>query len=168
MLVKDQLYFEALCKSLTLEKNQQLQVLIEQVSLRCFQKPFSHHGFYNQRLRTTGGRYHLNDHHIDINPKVLSCYGWTELVDVIIHELCHYHLHLEDKGYQHKDQDFKQLLKLTGGSRYVKPLVEKNERTSFIYQCQKCAKEFPRKRRVNLAKYGCPCGGKLKLKTAQS
>ena len=27
-----------------------------------------------------------------------------ELIGIIKHELCHYHLHLEGKGYQHRDR----------------------------------------------------------------
>ena len=34
-----------------------------------------------------------------------------ELISIIKHELCHYHLHQEGKGYKHRDQDFKDLLK---------------------------------------------------------
>ena len=48
--------------------NQQLQELTEKWSMESFHRPFEHQIFFNSRLRTTGGRYHLNDHHIDINP----------------------------------------------------------------------------------------------------
>ncbi|RSU12710.1 SprT family protein [Vagococcus elongatus] len=143
--------------------NAELQELVKTVSLRCFGKEFYHSAFFNGRLQTTGGRYHLNDHHIDINPRVFEKYGWTELIDVIIHELCHYHLHLSGQGYQHRDQTFKELLKKTGGSRFVRPLTQENHIRKFIYQCLVCEKVYPRKRRMSVEKYCCPCGGRLNL-----
>ena len=42
-----------------------------------------------------------------------------ELIGIIKHELCHYHLHLEGKGYQHRDKDFKELLKKVGGTEIL-------------------------------------------------
>ena len=47
----------------------------------------------------------------EINPLVVEVYGMEELIGVIKHELCHYHLHIEGKGYRHRDADFKNLLK---------------------------------------------------------
>ena len=52
----------------------------------------------------------LSDHSIEINPLVLEVHGMEELIGVIKHELCHYHLHIEGKGYRHRDADFKNLL----------------------------------------------------------
>ena len=53
----------------------------------------------------------LQTHHIQINPKSFEIYGIEELEGIIRHELCHYHLHIEGKGYKHRDKDFKDLLK---------------------------------------------------------
>ncbi len=113
-------------------RNQELQQLVEEISLASFNKPFKHQATFNKRLKTTGGRYHLSDHRLDFNPRVFEIYGYEELIGVIKHELCHYHLHLEGKGYQHKDSDFKELLKVTQGSRFVKPLQKKNEKNIII------------------------------------
>jgi len=140
----------------------QLQVLVEEISLSFFRKKFQHKAFFNRRLRTTGGRYHLGSHNIDFNPKVFERYGEIELINVIKHELCHYHLHLEGKGYQHKDAEFKSLLKKTGGSRYVRPLVDQKAQSYHQYQCKKCQTLILRKRRINTQRYVCgKCSGKL-------
>lgn len=140
----------------------QLQVLVEEISLSFFGKRFQHRAYFNRRLKTTGGRYHLGTHNIDFNPKVFERYGETELINVIKHELCHYHLHLEGKGYQHKDAEFKSLLKQTGGSRYVRPLVEQKPQSYHQYQCKKCQTLILRKRRINTQRYVCgKCSGKL-------
>ena len=87
--------------------DEELQGLIETVSLETFGKPFIHVACFNKRLRTTGGRYMLYDHSIEINPLVLNIHGTEELLGVIKHELCHYHLHIEGRGYRHRDEDFK-------------------------------------------------------------
>lgn len=138
--------------------NDELQELVEIISLQFFNKPFIHQATFNKRLKTTGGRYHLSSHQLDFNPLVLEKHGQEELVGVIKHELCHYHLHLENKGYQHKDREFKELLKKTGGSRFVKQLQEKE---NIYYQCLKCQGVIQRKRRINIKKYQCQCGGNL-------
>lgn len=133
--------------------NEQLQQLVQEISLTYFKRPFLHRAYFNQRLKTTGGRYHLNTHHIDINKKVLDVFGMDELVGVIKHELCHYHLHLLQKGYQHKDKDFKALLKQVGGSRYVKNV--QLEYWHLVYQCTGCGIKMTRKRHFNTMKYVC-------------
>ena len=142
--------------------NQNLQELVETISIEFFDKKFRHQAYFNRRLKTTGGRYHLQSHDIDFNPKVYERYGKTELVNVIKHELCHYHLHLEGSGYQHKDADFKALLKQTGGSRYVRPLVEHKPQSYHQYQCEKCQTLILRKRKINTDHFVCgKCRGTL-------
>lgn len=143
--------------------NQELQQLVEQISRVFFHRPFRHRAIFNTRLRTTGGRYHLNDHHLDFNPQVYKMYGEGELINVIKHELCHYHLHLTGKGYQHRDADFKRLLAETGGSRYVRSLTGKAE-TRWAYHCASCGSRYLRKRQINTVKFVCgKCRGKLIL-----
>lgn len=139
-----------------------LQELVELISTNEFDRPFKHRAFLNSRLRTTGGRYHLNTHNLDFNPRVYERYGMEELINVIKHELCHYHLHLEGRGFQHRDADFKNLLKRTGGSRFVKPLEEQKPENYHQYECCKCHNLILRKRRINTRKYSCRCGGQLK------
>lgn len=77
-----------------------LQQLVEQISLEFFDRPFKHQATFNPRLRTTGGRYHLRSHDLDFNLQVLETFGMSEFIGVIKHELCHYHLHLANRGYQ--------------------------------------------------------------------
>ena len=146
--------------------DQELQYLVEKISLEFFDKPFRHKAYFNPRLRTTGGRYLLHSHHIEINRKYLEQLGLEELQGIIKHELCHYHLHLEGKGYKHRDADFKQLLKQVGAPRYCRELPEKPQRKTnpviHIYACTNCEQIYERKRRVNTARYVCgKCRGKL-------
>ena len=48
-------------------RQEELQKLTEQISRDYFHRPFLHMVKINHRMRTTGGRYHLDDHHIEIN-----------------------------------------------------------------------------------------------------
>lgn len=141
----------------------ELEQLVCSISKNVFGKPFRHTARFNPRLRTTGGRYMLADHSIEMNPLVLQLYDLDELKGIIQHESCHYHLHLEGKGYQHRDQDFKVLLKQTGSPRYCKPLtVRKTCEKIHYYQCTACFWEYCRKKRMDPSKYRCgKCAGKI-------
>lgn len=146
--------------------NAELQTLTERLSQQYFQRPFRHRVFFNSRLRTTGGRYHLTDHHIDINPLMLEEFDQQTLEKVILHELCHYHLHLMGRGYRHRDRDFKELLKMVGGSRYAPPTSKATTRHHYryLYRCQGCGALLPRQRRFNTHRYHCArCGGHFYL-----
>lgn len=145
--------------------DKELQILIEQISVEVFGKPFLHEARHNGRLRTTGGRYMLADHSIEINPLVLTVHGIEELIGVIKHELCHYHLHIEGRGYRHRDVDFRKLLKETSSPRFCRPLSEGNRKSlSFhIYKCTSCELEYKRRRRMDTRKYKCgKCSGAIK------
>ncbi|WP_042352487.1 SprT family protein [Bacillus massiliigorillae] len=149
--------------------DEQLQRLTEELSLKYFHKPFQHIAFFNKRLRTTGGRYMLGSHNIEINYTYYEQYGLDELVGIIKHELCHYHLHLENRGYKHQDTDFKQLLKKVGAPRFCTPLPSKKKKRSskriYYFQCTSCCTQYIRKRNINLTKYVCgKCRGALKQK----
>lgn len=143
----------------------ELQFIVENISIQSFHKPFLHKAYFNPRLRTTGGRYMLGSHNIDINRKYLDEHGMDELIGIIKHELCHYHLHIEGKGYKHGDEDFKRLLNEVGGPRHCSILTSVNNRRRYlIYECKKCGLEFKRRRKINLRKYVCGrCKGRLKL-----
>ncbi|MBO0457844.1 SprT family protein [Enterococcus hulanensis] len=147
--------------------NQELQALVEKISQESFRQPFCHKASFNRRLKTTGGRYHLKSHDLDFNHLVVEKYGVAELAKVIKHELCHYHLHMAGRGYQHKDREFKQLLKKTGGSRFTPPLITM---TYQVYQCEKCGQEVKRRRKLDTERFVCgDCLGKLKfLKTIEA
>lgn len=134
---------------------QELQTLVEQISLRRFHRPFKHQAVFNKRLKTTGGRYHLKDHHIDINPKVLELYDEEMLAKVIKHELCHYHLHLTHHGYQHKDASFKKLLKKVGGLRYAPPMPGNKSGKLLTYECTNCHHRYHRKRKIDTKRFVC-------------
>lgn len=142
-----------------------LQKYVEEVSVQYFKKPFKHEAVFNRRLRTTGGRYHLKSHHLDFNPKILESFGLDIFEGIVKHELCHYHLHLENKGYRHRDRDFKKLLAEVEGLRYTPSVEMKQESVvRWVYQCKKCETEIYRKRRFNEKKYICSqCAGRFKL-----
>lgn len=75
--------------------NEKLQQLTEKISRQSFGWEFKHEAYFNNRLRTTGGRYLLQSHNIEINPKQYEQFGEAAIIDIIKHELCHYHLHLQ-------------------------------------------------------------------------
>ena len=146
--------------------DKELQTLIEKTSVDVFGKPFLHIARHNNRLRTTGGRYMLNDHSIEINPLVLKVHGLEELIGIIKHELCHYHLHIEGKGYRHRDPDFRKLLKETASPRFCMPLSAGNKKSLsfYIYKCTSCELEYKRRRRMDIRKYKCgKCTGSLQI-----
>lgn len=144
----------------------ELEQLVAKISLTVFGKPFRHAARFNSRLRTTGGRYLLGDHSIEMNPRVLQLYDLAELQGIIQHELCHYHLHLEGKGYKHQDRDFKALLKQTGSPRYCQPLaVRRSHGKTYDYQCTSCLLEYRRKKKMDPTKYRCgKCAGRIQYK----
>lgn len=143
----------------------ELQALVEKISLKYFKRPFIHRVKINRRMTTTGGRYHLDDHHLEINAHFLKPQHYQALVGIIKHELCHYHLHLLGLGYQHKDQDFKNLLQRVGGSRYAPDIgLRKTRKVNYVYLCRQCGLRYPRVRRLNTRRYRCGrCGGQLML-----
>lgn len=152
--------------------DEKLRELVCDVSKRVFGKDFQHEAYFNNRLRTTGGRYMLRSHHIEINPLVYEKHGMEELIGVIKHELCHYHLHIEGKGYKHRDSDFRELLKRTDSPRFCSTLVERNKRVRtkiYVYQCIKCSLIYNRKILLNTNKYRCgKCLGDLVLVTMKN
>lgn len=121
-------------------REQDLQQLVEDLSNTYFNRPFLHKARFNPRLRTTGGRYFLRSHDIEINPKMLEAFGEDELIGIIKHELCHYHLHILKRGYQHKDQDFKQLLAKLEDSDTARSLKQRKiPRNNCIPTCAQTA-----------------------------
>lgn len=145
--------------------DQELTKLIKEVSQKYFGKPFVHQAFFNKRLRTTGGRFHLRDRHIDINPLMYQVYGREVLIGVIKHELCHYHLYNENLPSQHKDKEFKLLLKKVGGLRFAPDVRKANRHKKLhVYECSKCHLIYRRVRKLDTKRYVCgKCHGKLKF-----
>lgn len=147
-------------------EDSQLQQLFEQLSQQYFQMPFQHKASFNSRLRTTGGRYMLHSHNIEINKRYYEYFGIDELTGIILHELCHYHLHIQGKGYQHRDADFRNLLKQVGAPRFCST-IEKEENgkiTYYHYRCLDCGQLYRRKRKVNVKSYCCSkCRGAICL-----
>jgi SprT-like protein len=147
-------------------ENQELQTLTEKISIELFGLCFIHKAVFNPRLKTTGGRYLLHSHNIEINKKYLEQLGYDEMVGIIKHELCHYHLHLAGRGYRHRDADFRALLKKVDAPRFCGQLPERSvkRRNSkiLVYECTVCGTSYKRKRSMNTARYVCgKCRGKL-------
>nr|WP_263323811.1 SprT family protein [Neobacillus sp. Marseille-Q6967] len=147
-------------------EDKELQKLVETISIESFGKIFRHKATFNPRLRSTGGRYLLGTHNIEINKKYLDQLGMEEIIGIIKHELCHYHLHLEGRGYQHRNSDFKLLLKKVGAPRFCNSLIEKPQKRynkkMMIYECSKCRLQYKRKRSINTSRYVCgKCRGRL-------
>lgn len=132
---------------------QNLFNLTNELSKTYFQKPFKHTIKYNNRLRTTGGRYIPTLKTIEINPKYVLEMTQEHLIGIIKHELCHYHLHIEGKNFRDNDTDFITLINKIGAPKYCQPLPSSMKR--YIYMCKKCKLEYKRKRRVNVKKYKC-------------
>ncbi|MCI1859362.1 MAG: SprT family protein [Sporolactobacillus sp.] len=146
--------------------DEELQRLVEHISLEYFHRPFRHQASFNSRLRTTGGRYLTDSHVIELNEKQLDYYGLADFIKIIKHELCHYHLHLTGKGFHHYDADFKRLLRRVGGSRFCGsiPGTTRRSQLRYHYRCAACGRTFIRKRKLNTSKYVCAtCGGKIHL-----
>ncbi len=135
---------------------------VRQVSSEDFGKEFHHEADWNKHLRSTGGRFFPKDGHLDFNPKIYEQFGLETFRKIVRHELCHYHLYFEKKGYRHKDRDFKQLLKAVNGLRYAPTLSRQPTAKILIYQCLHCHAQYHRKRRINTEQYCCGrCQGKL-------
>jgi SprT-like protein len=134
---------------------------VKQVSLEDFGRAFRHEAKWNARLRSTGGRFFPKDGHLDFNPKMLEVHGLEVFRKIVRHELCHYHLFFEKKGYKHADRDFKILLHQVDGLRFAPKLAEKPA-SLHQYRCQNCGQVYQRKRKVDTKKYRCgKCHGYL-------
>lgn len=145
-----------------LENEKKLFELVNELSITYFHKPFMHEVYFNNRLRTTGGRYIPSKKVIELNPKYIVEMEKEEMIGIIKHELCHYHLHIEGKGYKHGDRDFRQLLKETGSPRFCQPLPSAKKAYKHVYECTACKLLYKRVKRVNTQRYRCGrCGGKL-------
>ncbi|WP_461180540.1 SprT family protein [Virgibacillus kimchii] len=139
-----------------------LYQLVNDLSWEFFQKPFIDYVKFNSRLRTTGGRYLPHSKTIELNPKYYLEMDEGEFTGIIKHELCHYHLHIEGKGYRHGDVDFKLLLKKTGSPRHCNPLPSNQPKYKHQYKCKQCGFIYRRTRRINTKKFGCgKCRGRL-------
>lgn len=142
--------------------NDNLFRLVNDLSWKYFNKPFKHDVTFNSRLRTTGGRYIPVRKIIELNAKYYVEMDEAEFIGIIKHELCHYHLHIEGKGYKHGDQAFKDLLKVTGSPRHCNPLPSQKKNRKYKYKCKQCDHEYKRVRRVDIKKYRCgKCNGQL-------
>lgn len=97
---------------------------------------------------------------------MLDEFDVDNLRQVVLHELCHYHLHLNGQDYHHRSHAFKVLLQQVGGKRYA-PTTSARRISSanrLIYQCTKCQAIISRKQHFNTVRYVCArCGGHFKL-----
>lgn len=151
--------------------NYELQHLVEAVSEQWFQEPFLHTALFNNRLRTTAGRYIHGPHRIEINPRYHALYGAEELISTIKHELCHYHLAREKRPFNHGSADFRSLLAKVGAALYAQPSpgLANKRRRAYLYVCDQCSHAYQRARKVNTRRYVCgKCRGKLQLSKVEA
>lgn len=142
-------------------ENEELQALVEQVSITSFHRSFDHQARFNARLKTTGGRFHLQNQNLDFNPKLFAAITADQRLGIIQHELCHYHLYRLHRGYQHRDADFKALLAAVGGSRFAPSLPRT---AKYVYVCAQCGTVYRRQRRIDTRRFACgKCHGRLHL-----
>lgn len=141
----------------------QLKTLIKQLSLTYFHQPYLGKAAFNNRLRTTGGRYLPGHRKIEINPKYLIELGMDELIGIIKHELCHYHLHITGENYRDRDASFQRFLKQVGAPKHCQPLPSVQKKPKIYYSCTQCGQHYIRKKKIDLKRYRCgACRGKLK------
>ncbi|MDT2748198.1 SprT family protein [Streptococcus parauberis] len=132
---------------------------VKQVSKEDFGQSFEHEAHWNNRLKTTGGRFFPNDGHLDFNLNLYEEFGPEIFRKIVRHELCHYYLYMAKKGFRHRDQDFKDLLAQVDGLRYA-PISQKLNKIHYI--CKSCGHHFTRRRQINTRKYVCGfCQGKI-------
>ena len=125
--------------------DQELQARVETISLKAFHQPFRLHAVFNNRMKTTGGRFHPADMNLDFNPKLFAVYPASVTDGIIKHELVHYHL------YDHHR-----------GSRFAPPLPVNGHQ--YVYVCTHCGRQFVRRRHIDVRRYACGvCRGKLRL-----
>lgn len=140
---------------------QQLQQHVMTLSQQVFGLPFRHQATFNARLKTTGGRYFTQSHNLEFNPKMVAL---PEFDGIIKHELVHYHLHLQQRGYRHRDLEFKRLLDQVSGVRFAPRLMPCSApQQRWHYVCSN-GHHLTRLRRIQVAKYRCgACGGTIRL-----
>lgn len=147
--------------------DEELRYEINILSRKHFNKPFVDHARYNYRLRTTGGRYIPSKRTIEVNPKYVYEMPYNEVIGIIKHELCHYHLHIEGKPYGHRDREFRELLHETNSPRFCKPLPSTvKKQIIYTYKCHACGTIYQRRRRVDVKKVRCgKCNNSIEYKT---
>ena len=144
--------------------DEEVQAETVRISRAFFHRPFTDKAFFNKRLRTTGGRFNLKTHNIDYNPRMFAQVDAQTRAGIIKHELCHYHLYMQGRGYKHSDPDFKALLAQVGGSHYAPRIEQPNGQHYWVYVCRDCGQQMLRKRRFNTRRYVCArCGGRFHL-----
>ncbi len=109
---------------------------------------------------------------IEISWSHWESFGEHEVEAIIKHELCHYHLHQQKRGYKHRDVEFKALLVKVGGTRFCSALpraaegMRKRKIEAYKYRvlCNGCARQQLRKRFFRVERYRCGfCKGTLTL-----
>lgn len=140
-----------------------LQVLVEQLSLRYFKRPFNHRVSFNRHLRSTGGRMvfptrgaHVLESEIsmEVNPKLSD----QQLPGIIKHELAHYAIYLKQGLHHENDRDFQTLLVKLGAPKYS-PLTSVRK-SVYVYRCSGVLHhEFTRSRRIDLKRMRCGVDG---------
>ena len=104
-----------------------------------------------------------------MNKKYLEQLGMDELMGIIKHELCHYHLHQEGRAISIEIRILKNYFIKVGGTEVLftsSGNVGKKEEINRIitYICIECKEVYKRKKKLDTNRYVCGhCSGKLIL-----
>lgn len=110
---------------------------------------------WNSRLSSTAGRFCPGSRIHIVNPRKceieVATYlreladGEMHVRDTILHEMIHYHLWHSGKPYGHTEE-FRRILKKVGAKRFNP--VPKLRPYKHLYECPKCRKQIPARRRI--------------------
>ncbi len=111
---------------------------------------------WNPRLRSAAGRAHFGDKLISLNPR-LRPHGWAEIDRTLRHELAHLvaHSRAGRRRISPHGPEWRQAcrdLGLADETRcHTLPFPTHSRTRRLLYRCPKCAKDFPRVRRIRRA-----------------
>lgn len=102
---------------------------------------------YNPRLRTTLGRARLEDHVVELNPRLLAEHP-AELVPTLVHELAHVVVFLRFGRVAPHGPHFRVLMGAAGLSAKathdlpVGHLRRRRRRYLYVHRCDRCGQQF--------------------------
>ncbi len=100
---------------------------------------------YNPRMRSAAGRAFLEDHRVELNPRLLAAHP-EQLIPTLIHELAHVVVHARYGRVAPHGREFKTLMAAAGvtgkatHSMNVEPL--RRRRYLYLHRCPSCGQTF--------------------------
>lgn len=139
---------------------QDLYQLANSLSLQFWQKPLTIKVVWNTRLRSSAGRYiysKAGPQRIEVSYQEYIDYGLAEVVNILKHELCHFHLHQQNKAFQDGSVVFKQECQRVGAQLTAKPRAVKYVQ---IF-CSSCGQLLGYRQRIRKNLISSCCGSSL-------